>query len=110
VEVAAATVASPKTAPVTAQDATKSILDDLAGLNIDLDSLGDLTALDSLLEKAEDQQLFRSFDLQEQMLKSQDKREQAGGRLVDRYGGGKELGARGIKSVEDAMEFVKELL
>ncbi|MBN9120566.1 MAG: VWA domain-containing protein [Planctomycetes bacterium] len=109
-DAAAAAVASPKTAPATAPDAARSILDDLAGLNIDLDSLDDLTALDSLLEKAEDAQLFHSFDLQEQMLKSANEREQAEGRLVDRYGGGKELGARGIRTVEEAMEFVKELL
>lgn len=109
-EAAAVAVASPQAAKAGTPDAAKSILDDLAGLNIDFDSLGDLTALDSLLEKAEDQQLFKSFDLQEQMLKSDDRREQAGGRLVDRYGGGKELGARGIRSVEEAMEFVRELL
>src|SRR5262245_7624312 len=67
------------------KDATRSILDDLAGLNINIEGLGDLSALDTLLESAEDNSLFQAFDLQQKMLKSKNKREQAGGRLVDRY-------------------------
>lgn len=110
VNAAAVAVASPKAAKPAPQDAAKSILDDLAGLNIDFDALGDLTALDDLLEKAEDKQLFDSFDLQERLLKGETPGEQAGGRLVDRYGGAKELGAHGIRTPEDALEFVKEML
>ena len=91
-------------------DATKSILDDLAGLNLDFESLGDFSALDKLLETAEDDELFQAFDLQQKMLQSPDAGEQAGGRLVDRYGGAGELQARNIKKVEQAQEFVKELL
>lgn len=108
----AAGVATPKqpTAPQKSADATRSILDDLAGLNIDFESLGDLSALDNLLEKAEDDQLFGAFDLQEKMLKSPDRREQSGGKLINRYGGAGELEARNIRSVEQAIELAKELL
>ena len=102
--------ASPKSQQKTNTDATRSILDDLAGLNLDLEGLGDLSALDSLLETAEDKSLFQAFDLQQQMLKSKNKREQAGGRLVDRYGGANELQARNIKTPEQVLELLKDLL
>jgi Mg-chelatase subunit ChlD len=92
------------------KDATRSILDDLAGLNVDLEGLGDLSALDTLLESAEDRSLFQAFDLQQRMLKSNNRREQAGGRLVDRYGGAGELEARNIKTPEQVLELLKELL
>jgi Mg-chelatase subunit ChlD len=107
---AAVAAQAPKAKPQKTGDATRSILDDLAGLNIDLQSLGDLSALDNLLETAEDQELFQAFDLQQRMLKSQDRREQAGGRLVDRYGGAGELEARNIHTVEQVLNLVKELL
>jgi Mg-chelatase subunit ChlD len=107
---ATATEAAPPAKAPAPGDATRSILDDLAGLNLDLGSLGDLSALDSLLEKAEDKQLFQAFDLQQRMLKSQDRREQAGGRLIDRYGGAGELEARNIRNVEQVLALVKELL
>jgi Mg-chelatase subunit ChlD len=108
--VAAAKVEAPKAKAPKPGDAARSILDDLAGLNIDLQSLGDLSALDSLLETAEDKELFQAFDLQQRMLKSQDRREQAGGRLVDRYGGAGELEARNIHTVEQVLELMKEFL
>ncbi len=109
-EAAAANVEA-KTKPTPAvTDATKSILDDLAGLNLDFESLGDLSSLDKLLDTAEDDQLFQAFDLQQKMLQSNDAQERAGGRLVDRYGGAGELQARNIKRVDQAQEFVKELL
>lgn len=108
--IAPAAVDKPAPASKSATDPTRSILDDLAGLNIDLDSLGDLSALDSLLETAEDKQLFEAFELQQRMLKSGNQREQAGGRLIDRYGGAGELEARGIHTPEQALELVKELL
>lgn len=111
--VASAKVANvePKTKPTPAvTDATKSILDDLAGLNVDFESLGDLSSLDKLLETAEDDELFQAFDLQQKMLQSNDGQERAGGRLVDRYGGAGELQARNIKRVDQAQEFVKEML
>jgi Mg-chelatase subunit ChlD len=101
---------APPSAPKPAADTPRSILDDLAGLNIDLGSLGDLSALNELLETAEDKQLFQAFDLQQRMLKSANKREQAGGRLVDRYGGAGELEARSIKSVEQVLELLKEFI
>ena len=94
----------------TKTDAAKSILDDIAGLNLDFESLSDLNALDKLIETAEDDQMFKAFDLQQKMLKSRDSREQAGGKLVDRYGGAGELQARNIKNVEQVQEYVKELL
>ncbi|MCI0637426.1 MAG: VWA domain-containing protein [Gemmataceae bacterium] len=106
---AAAAEKSAAPAP-TAAESTRSILDDLAGLNVDLQALSDLSALDSLLETAEDKQLFQAFDLQQRMLKSHNQREQAGGRLVDRYGGAGELEARNIRNVEQVLELVKELL
>lgn len=91
-------------------DAAKSILDDLAGLNLDFESLGDLSKLDDLLETAEDDQLFRAFDQQQRMLQSNDPNEQAGGRLVDRYGGAGELQSRNIHKPEQIREFNKEML
>jgi Mg-chelatase subunit ChlD len=112
-EVAAGAAVAPAkpVAPVPAAGAAaSSILDDLAGLNLDLESLSDLSALDSLLEKAEDRQLFQAFDLQQRLLTSADPGEQASGRLVDRYGGAGELEARGIRSVEEVSELLKELL
>ncbi len=105
-----AATATPKPQPTGTPDATRSILDDLAGLNLDLEGLGDLSALDKLIESAEDKSLFQAFDLQQRMLKSKNKREQAGGRLVDRYGGAGELEARNIKTPEQVLELVKELL
>jgi Mg-chelatase subunit ChlD len=111
VEAVKAAADVPKTQPKQAPaDAARSILDDLAGLNLDLSELGDLSALNSMLEAAEDKQLFQAFDLQQRMLKSPDQREQAGGRLVDRYGGAGELEARNIKNVEGVLDFTKELL
>jgi Mg-chelatase subunit ChlD len=91
-------------------DATRSILDDIAGLNLDFESLGDFSALDKLIESAEDEQLFQAFDLQQKLLTSPKPNEQAGGRLVDRYGGAGELQARNIKTPEGVQEFIKELL
>src|SRR5262249_1879650 len=64
---AAATTQAPQQQPAN-KDATRSILDDLAGLNLDLESLGDLSSLDKLIESAEDKQLFQAFDLQQKML------------------------------------------
>jgi Mg-chelatase subunit ChlD len=108
---AAGAQAQPKSkTPSTAVDPARSILDDLAGLNIDLESLGDLSALDDLLESAEDKSLFQAFDLQQKMLKSSKPQEQAGGRLIDRYGGAGELEARGIRTPEQALQLAKELL
>ena len=101
---------APKPPQQSNKDATRSILDDLAGLNVDIEGLGDLSALDTLLESAEDKSLFQAFDLQQKMLKSKNKREQAGGRLVDRYGGAGELEARNIKTPEQVLELLKELL
>ncbi len=91
-------------------DATKSILDDLAGLNLDFESLGDFSALDKLLETAEDDELFGAFDLQQKMLQSDDGKDRAAGRLVDRYGGAGELQARNIGRTDRVQEFVKEFL
>jgi Mg-chelatase subunit ChlD len=93
-----------------APDAARSILDDLAGLNLDLESLGDLSKLDKLMESAETNELFQAFDLQERMLKSLDEAEQAAGRLVDRYGGAGELEARNIKNPAQLLEYVKDML
>src|SRR5262249_19244685 len=75
----AAAVAKPAAPTAAAPEAARSILDDLAGLNVDLDSLSDLSALDQLLDRAEDKQLFRAFDLQQKMLTSSDPGEQAAG-------------------------------
>jgi Mg-chelatase subunit ChlD len=102
--------ATPKAPKQSNKDATRSILDDLAGLNIDIEGLGDFSAIDTLLESAEDKSLFQAFDLQQKMLKSKNKREQAGGRLVDRYGGAGELEVRNIKTPEQVLELLKELL
>jgi Mg-chelatase subunit ChlD len=112
VEPAAAATAPAQAPPQSPanKDATRSILDDLAGLNLDLESLGDLSALDKLIESAEDDQMFAAFNLQEKMLKSLNEREQAGGRLVDRYGGAPELQARNIKNVEQVLNLMKEFL
>src|SRR5262249_32836692 len=103
-------VAAPPTPAPKSADAARSILDDLAGLNVDLDALSDLTALDDLLEQAEDKDLFQAFDLQQRLLTSSDPGEQASGRLVDRYGGAGDLEARGIRSIEEVRELLKELL
>lgn len=90
--------------------AAKSILDDLAAMDIDLDALDSLGDLDALLGQAEDAQVFSAFDLHERMLTSGDPVEQAVGNLVHRYGGGGELEARGIRTAEEAMALVRDLL
>lgn len=97
------------TAKPQAANATQSILDGLADLDINLDDLSALDDIDSLLAKAEDQELS-AFDLQEKMLTSTDPTEAAVGQLVQRYGGAGEMQAQGIRSVEGAMELVRELL
>lgn len=110
-----AVVAGTSSAPTAAvavapPDAAQSILEDLAAMDIDLDALDDLSSLDALLGQAEDQQLFSSFDLQEQLAGSTVPQESAAGRLLHRYGGGGELESRGIKTKEAAMDLVRELL
>lgn len=103
--------ATPTAAVATAMpDAARSILEDLAAMDVDLDSLDDLSALDDLLGKAEDQQLFQSFDVLEQLAGSSNPVDAAAGRLLHRYGGGGELESRGVKTKEAAMDLVRELL
>lgn len=101
--------AAPAGQPQQAVDATRSILDGLDGLGIDLDDLGALDDIDALLAQAEDEQL-RAFDLQEKMLTSQDPAERSTGNLVGRYGGAGELQSAGINTVAGALEMVRELL
>jgi Mg-chelatase subunit ChlD len=95
-----------------AVDATRSILDGLDDLGIDLDSLSALDDIDALLAEAEDSQLkeLSAFDLQEQMLTSQSVLERAVGGLVSRYGGAGEMQAAGIRSVQGALDLVRERL
>lgn len=89
------------------QSGSKSILDDLAGLNLDLESLGDLSALDKLIETAEDEDLFNAFDWQVNALQSRDDKTKATGDLVQRYGGPKELQANNVKDLGGIEEFLK---
>lgn len=98
------------TGPNTAKDAARSILEDLAAMDVDLDALDDLSALDNALETAEDQELFGAFDLLERLGQSQDPVESATSRLVQRYGGASELEVQGIRTKEGAMELVRDMI
>jgi Mg-chelatase subunit ChlD len=98
------------TAPAQPKDATRSILDDLEALDVDLDALDDLSSLDALLGQAEDQQVFSAFDLVEQLATASSPADAAAGRLLHRYGGGGELQSQGIRTKEDAMSLVRDLL
>jgi len=89
-------------------DATRSILDDLAGLHLDFESLGDLSSLDKLLETAEDEHLFNAFDWQVNALQSRDDKTRASGDLVQRYGGPKELQANNIKDPAGIEQYLRE--
>jgi len=88
---------------------TGSILDDLAGLDIDLDALGSLGDVDQLLDRAERGE-FRSFDLYESLHGSGDPVDGALGRLIGRYGGAPELEAHGIVTRDAAKDFARETL
>jgi hypothetical protein len=87
-------------------DPTKSILEDLASLDVDLDALGSLGDLDALLDEA-DRGAFRSFDLYESLHGSEDPRDRALGSLISRFGGAPELEANGVKEKSDAVDFAR---
>lgn len=95
--------------PVVNANPTGSILDDLAGLDIDLDALGSLGDVDQLLDQAE-RGAFRSFDLYESLHASADPVDTALGRLIGRFGGAPELEANAVVTRDAALEFAREKL
>jgi len=108
---AAATAGASATAPspAAAPDAARSILEDLASLDIDVDAIQTLGDVDALLEQA-DRGAFRSFDFYESLHASADPADRALGQLLGRFGGAPELEASGIASREAAAQFAREHL
>jgi Mg-chelatase subunit ChlD len=109
-EVDAAKAAAAVTAQVATPPKPRSILEDLAALNLDLDSLDDLSSLDKALEAVEDAEMFGALDVMEQLGRSQDPADAALAQLLSRYGGADALQGRGIDAKEGAADFAHETL
>ncbi len=99
----------PKQVAAKAADPTAGILSDLASLNIDFDSLEDLSDIEETLSGT-GQETLGAFDLFERLYSSADASERALAELTVLFGGPAELEAVGATSRERVEQFLESRL
>ena len=90
-----------------AEDAIANILGDLAGANIDLESMG---SLEALLDQEQEDEAFQAYDLFEALMDSGDDAERSLAELIILLGGPSRLEVHGANTRERIIEFIRDSL